>query len=292
MGQSITRGERRRGLLFLAPLVVFCLLLWGYPAGADLYYSFTSLMFRSLRAPQWVGLANFVAVLKDPNFWGALGFSARFAVTATVFEILLGLGLALALQPLLSDHKPLLAPLLLPLMVAPVLLGIMYRLLLNDFVGMISQYLKLLGIQADLLSPPWIVPTVIGIEVFQWTPFAFLIFFTALESIPRELLEAAQIDGASGMQATRRIKLPLLVSALAIASFVRFVDSFRVFDHIYVLTGGGPGTLTTSITIYIYRTFFQQQLLGQAIATALLLLVLSLIPLSVSMRYILRDPRR
>jgi multiple sugar transport system permease protein len=140
--------------------------------------------------------------------------------------------------------------------------------------------------------PPYVVGTLIVIEVFQWTPFAFLIFFTALSTIPSELIEAAQIDGASSWQVFWAITFPLLIPAIAITGFIRFVDSFRVFDHIYVLTGGGPGTLTTSISIYIYRKFFQQAELGMAIAASMLLLILSLIPLLISMRFILRGAQR
>jgi multiple sugar transport system permease protein len=116
--------------------------------------------------------------------------------------------------------------------------------------------------------------------------------YTALQALPQELLEAATVDGASAWQSFRFVTLPLLIPALVIAGFIRFIDSFRVFDHIFVLTGGGPGTATTSIAIYIYKHFFQADALGPAIAASILLLLLSLIPLVISMRLAVRGAGR
>jgi multiple sugar transport system permease protein len=277
--------------LLLGPLALFLLLVLGYPLVANIVYSLSDVEFQTIRNPGWLGLGNYSEVLGDRAFWNALGFSLRFALWAAGLEVLLGLGLALAFEPVLNRRGPLLALLLLPMMISPALLGIMYRLILNDFVGLVPQWLQMAGIFINLLTPPHVVGTLIGIEVLQWTPFALLLIYTALQAIPHELVEAARIDGAGGAQILRSITIPLLVPALAIAGFVRFVDSFRVFDHIYVLTGGGPGTLTTSISIYIYRQFFQQAELGQAIAASMLLLLLSLIPLYISMRFILRGSR-
>jgi multiple sugar transport system permease protein len=275
--------------ILIAPLVLFVVAMLGYPFVANIIYSLSDVSFQTLRNPRLEGFGNYLETLRDGAFWSALWFSLRFAVVVTVFEVLLGLGLALLLEPLLSKRRFLLAFLLLPMMISPALMGVMYRLILNDFVGIIPQYLKLLGIKISLLAPDWIVFTLMLIEVLQWTPFAFLILFTSLQALPGELTEAAKIDGARSLQILRFITLPMMLPAIAISSFIRFIDSFRVFDHIYVLTGGGPGTLTTSISIYIYKNFFQQERLGEAVAASILLLVMSLVPLWISMRYTLRS---
>lgn len=282
------RQTRLAALILIAPLVLFLVLVLGYPLVADIFYSFSDVDFENIRAPGFSGLQNYAQVLRDGAFWGALGFSLRFALAAMILEVGLGFALAIILEPILDRHKPLLAILLLPLMIAPVLMGIMFRLILNEFVGPIPQYLAQFDIFISFMTQPYLVPTLVAIEVLQWTPFAFLILFTGLQNIPGELPEAARVDGANPWQMFRYITVPMLVPALAIASFIRFVDAFRVFDHIFVLTGGGPGTLTTSISIYIYKTFFQQQLLGQAIAASMLLLILSLAPLALSMRFVVR----
>jgi multiple sugar transport system permease protein len=258
-----------------------------------LYYSLTSLSFRTLRNPTLIGFGNYLETLSDPKFWEALGFSLQFGLICAGLEVLLGLLMAVLFQPLLERHKPLLALLLLPMMISPALLGIMYRLILNDFVGVVPRYLQLLGVPAmDLFGPQTALLTLVIIELLQWTPFAFLILYTALQALPQELLEAATVDGASAWQSFRFVTFPLLIPALVIAGFIRFIDSFRVFDHIFVLTGGGPGTATTSIAIYIYKHFFQADALGPAIAASILLLLLSLIPLIISMRLAVRGAGR
>lgn len=277
----------------IAPLVAFVLAMLGFPILANFYYSLTSLSFRTLRNPTLIGFGNYLETLTDPKFWEALGFSLQFGLICAGLEVLFGLLMAVLFQPLLERHKPLLALLLLPMMISPALLGIMYRLILNDFVGVVPRYLQLLGVPAmDLFGPQTALPTLVIIELLQWTPFAFLILYTALQALPQELLEAALVDGASAWQSFRFVTLPLLIPALVIAGFIRFIDSFRVFDHIFVLTGGGPGTATTSIAIYIYKHFFQADALSPAIAASILLLLLSLIPLIISMRLAVRGADR
>jgi multiple sugar transport system permease protein len=155
----------------------------------------------------------------------------------------------------------------------------------------VPLYLEMLGLTPNLLGPDWVLTTVIVIDVLQWTPFALLLLLTARQTIPGELYDAARADGASAWQTLRRVTLPLLVPAIAIAGFIRFIDSFRVFDHIYVLTGGGPGDQTTSISIYIYKSFFQKQQLGVAVAASMVLLALSLAMLFAIMRFMLRGSR-
>lgn len=284
---------KRQGLepaawFLVTPLLLFLLLTLGFPFLANLFYGLTDLSFRNLRSPELIGFGNFASALRDPVFWGSLGFSLQFALAAAFFEVLLGLVMALAFQPILERHRPLLALLLLPMMVAPALLGTMYRLILNDFIGIVPDFAQRLGLSVNFLTPPLVSPTLVLIEVLQWTPFALLVLYTALQAIPGELYEAAKVDGAGGWQLLRFVTLPLLAPALAITAFIRFIDSFRVFDHIMVLTGGGPGTSTTSISIYIYLQFFRNNALGTAIAASLFLLLLALIPLVISMRVALR----
>ncbi len=267
-------------------------MLWlGFPLATDIVYSVSRVSFATLRHPSLQGFGNFADTLSDPAFWRAIGFSLRYALVTATVQLLLGLLLAVALEPLLARRPSLMALLLLPMMIAPALMGLMYRLLLNEFVGPLPALLDLFGWEPDLLGPDWVFTTVVTIDVLQWTPFVLLLLFTALQAIPPELFEAARIDGASASQQFRRVTLPLLLPALAICAFLRFIDSFRVFDHIYVLTGGGPGDATTGISQYIYRGFFQQQRLGPAVAASLLLLITSLLLLSLAMGRVLRGAR-
>ncbi|HTW28516.1 MAG TPA: sugar ABC transporter permease [Acetobacteraceae bacterium] len=280
--------RRREGWLLIAPLAAFLVLWLGFPFLTDVVYSVSQVGFTTLRQPRLSGFGHYAAVLRDAAFWHAMGFSFRYAAVETVVQVAAGLALAVALAPILSRHRFLLAFILLPLMIAPALNGLMYRLMLNDFVGIIPAYLGMLSLSPDLLSTGWVFVTVAAIDAVQNTPFTVLLVLAALQAIPGELRDAARVDGASAWQEFRRVVLPLLLPVLGIAGLVRFIDSFRVFDHIYVLTGGGPGNETTGISIYIYKAFFQQQQLGLAVAASMILLLLSLAALSLLMHRSLR----
>ncbi len=272
----------------LGPLVAFLVLSLGFPLITDLVYSVSDISFTALWSPHWAGLANYSAVATDPVFWQAAGFSLRFAVIATIAEVCIGFILVLVLSPLLEKHGWLMAFLVLPMMISPALIGIMYRLMLNDFVGVVPQYLGMLGIDVELLGPDWVFTTLVTIEILQWIPFALLALLTAYQSIPGELLEAARIDGGGAFAVFRFVTWPIMIPALAITTFIRFIDSFRVFDHIYVLTGGGPGTMTTSVSLYIYKEFFEQQRIGMAVAASMFLLLGSVLVLRLAMVWVLR----
>lgn len=281
--------NRRDGNLLLAGLALFIAAMLGFPALANLWYSVSDVTFQTVGSASFIGLTNFLTQLGSAKLWQALGFSFQFAIIATVLETGLALGLVLILHPLLRERPWLTAFLMLPMMVSPALMGVMYRLILNEFVGVVPQYLDLLGFYVNFLGPENIYTTVVAIEVLQWTPFAFLILLTARQAIAAEIEEAAHVDGAVGLAKVRLIDLPMMLPALAIVVFIRFIDSFRVFDHIFVLTGGGPGNKTTSISIYIYKLFFNQNVLGEAVAVSILLLLMALAVLFAALKLIVRE---
>jgi multiple sugar transport system permease protein len=284
---SFEMRERASARALLVPLCLFMAALLGFPTLINLWYSFSDVSFQNM-VGSFVGLDNYAAALSNPKMWQALGFSLKFAVICTLLEVGAALVLVFILHPLLVKRPWMTALLMLPMMVSPALMGVMYRLILNEFTGPVPVYLEMMGFGVNFLGRANIYKTVVAIEVLQWTPFAFLILLTARQTISYELEEAAAVDGATGFRATRHIMLPLMVPALVIVLFVRFIDSFRVFDHIYVLTGGGPGNLTTSISIYIYKLFFVQNTLGEAVAVSILLLMMSLALIAAAMRLVVR----
>jgi multiple sugar transport system permease protein len=268
--------RKDRGAMLVAPLTLFLLALLGLPLAVDIVYSLSRVSFQTMRRPELQGFANYAAVLGDPAFWSALGFSLRFALLTTALELALGLALALFLAPLLVRFPPLLAPLMLPMMVAPSLVGLMYRLVLNDFAGPLPYYLtEWTGDSPAFLAPRLVFATLVVIETLQWTPFALLILHTAHQAVPGELREAARIDGAGGWSVLRRIELPLMAPSIAVVALIRFTDGFRAFDTIYTLTGSGAGGSTTTVSIYIYQAFFRDTDIGRAVAASMLLLALS-----------------
>lgn len=283
--------ERNIRYILILPLVVMLLGLTIFPTLYAYYMSVHKVLLTTYRTPEFNGLANYLVTLRDKDFHGALRFSTVYAVVVTVAEVVLGLSLALLFSRRTRGRGIAMSLLLLPMMVSPALLGIMFRLMLNEFVGVVAYYLDAAGLPGSrLLSPQWIVYTLMGIDVLQWTPFTFIILFAALQTVPGELYEAALVDGAGRFQIFQHITLPLIMPFLVIATFLRGIDSFKVFDMIQVLTGGGPGTLTTSISIYIYKMAFNTGDFGRANASSILLLFLLSIPLALAMRHILREP--
>ena len=268
--------HRADGRWLVAPVTLFLLAMLALPLAIDMVYAVSHVTFETLRSPRLIGLGNFVAVLQEPRFWAALWFSTRFALVVTAAQLLLGTALALFLGPLLVRRSWLLAPLMLPMMVAPALVGLMYRLILHEFVGVLPYYLELLtGDSPAFLDPAHAFWTLAAIETLQWTPFALLIIHTANQAIAPELREAAAIDGGGAWAMLTRIELPLLTPALLAVAVIRFIDSFRVFDNIYVLIGSGAGGGDTTISIYIYEAFFRGNDIGLAVAASLLLLLIA-----------------
>ena len=280
--------NRKDGIWLLSGLCIFMAIMLGFPTLANLWYSVSDVTFNNLRSPGFLGLDNFQNQITSPKMWQAMWFSLRFGVIATVLEVGIALALVFILHPLLLKRPWLTAFLMLPMMISPALLGMMYRLILNEFIGVIPLYLEMFGFYVNFLGTEGIYATVVAIEVFQWTPFAFLILLASRQAIPSDLEEAAGMDGARELKLMAYVLLPAMLPTIVIVSFIRFIDSFRVFDHIYVLTGGGPGNLTTSISIYIYKLFFIKGALGEAVAVSLILLAMSLTLLVAAMKVILR----
>jgi multiple sugar transport system permease protein len=278
-------ADRRTPYVLIAPMTLFLVALLGLPFAIDVVYALSHVTFETLRAPSFSGLGNFLVVLQDPSFWGAMGFSLKFAVFASSAQLVLGLFLAIFLAPLLAKAPWLMAILMLPMMLAPALVGLMYRLVLDEFVGVLPYYLDLFtGDSPAFLDAHNAFRTLVVVEVLQWTPFALLILYSAYQSIPVEVREAAALDGVGPMMALRHIDLPLMLPTILITFFFRFIDSFRVFDNVYVLTGSGAGGSTTTISIFIYEAFFRRNDIGVAVAASLILLVLSFAVLFVLLR--------
>lgn len=283
--------ERRENAILAAPLVLFLLALLGFPVVLSVIYGFSETGFTTLASPRFNGLDNFRTVLADPAFWKAVWFSLRFAVITALLQCLFGLALAVYLAPLIRDHGWMVAVLILPMIVAPAMMGLMYRLVLHEFAGPVPHYFYAwFGWSPAFLSPQNVFATVVVAETLQWTPFAFLLFLTAYQSIPNDLREATAVDGAGPWQRFRRVELPLMAPTIMVALFIRFIDGFRVFDNIYTLVGAGPGGATTSMSIYIYEAFLRQGDIGRAMAASILLFAASFLLLSLAQARLGRRP--
>jgi len=261
--------------LLVAPALAVLLALSIYP----LLYSITvSLQQETASGVVWT-LAHFKRLGTDNFFRTALVHTFVYAVVALTFEFLLGLALALLLNQQMRGRGLFRASLLVPMMLPSVVVGIVWRLMLNPDFGAINGTLKHFGVNTESLtwtaSPRLALLSVIAVDVWQWTPFVFLVLLAGLQAIPQEPYEAALIDGSSRWQTFRHITLPLLKPAILIVLLLRTIDLVRVFDQIFILTEGGPAFATETISLYIYRTAFRFFDFGYAAAMSFVLLALT-----------------
>jgi multiple sugar transport system permease protein len=267
--------ERTLPYLLIAPTVSVLLALSIYPL---IYAIKVSLQTESGAGVRWT-LQNFSRLAADDFFRSALLHTLVYAVIALTFEFLLGLGLAVLLNREMRGRSFFRAALLVPMMLPTVVVGVVWRLMLNPNFGAINGTLKGVGLNTDALtwtaSPTFAFASVILVDIWQWTPFMFLIMLAGLQAIPQEPYEAALIDGSSSWQTFRNVTLPLLKPAILIALLLRTMDLLRVFDQIFILTEGGPGSATETISLYIYRTAFRFSDFGYAAAMSFVLLLLT-----------------
>jgi multiple sugar transport system permease protein len=267
-----TASDRTLGYLLLAPTVAVLLALTIYPL---IYAVKISLQGGS---GNWTA-QNFIRLAGDQFFLSALAHTFVYAAVALTAEFLFGLALALLLHSELRGRTFFRAVLLVPMMLPPVVLGVVWRLMLNANFGAVNGTLKTLGVNTEALtwtaSPKLAMASVIIADVWQWTPFMFLILLAGLQAIPQEPYEAALIDGASSWQTLVHVTLPLLKPAILIALLLRTMDLLRVFDHIFILTEGGPGFATETVSLYIYRTAFRFSNFGYAAAMSFVLLAIT-----------------
>ncbi|HET6854825.1 MAG TPA: sugar ABC transporter permease [Pyrinomonadaceae bacterium] len=282
------RGRREwlLPLLFIAPALAVLLALSIYP----LIYSVTiSLQRETASGIRW-GLGNFARLGTDKFFLTAMAHTFVYAVAALTCEFLLGLGLALLLNKEIRGRGLFRLSLLVPMMLPSVVVGVVWRLMLNPNFGAVNGTLKQFGVNTENLtwtaSPRLAMLSVIAVDVWQWTPFVFLVLLAGLQAIPQEPYEAALIDGSSRWQTFWHVTLPLLKPSILIVLLLRTMDLLRVFDQIFILTEGGPGFATETISLYIYRTAFRFFDFGYAAAMSFVLLALTNVISAIYIRFL------
>ena len=259
----------------LAPVLGTILVIVTYP--------FLLAVLQSLQdtaGSQFVGLRNYANAIANPLLYEALGATATYAAIVMPTEILLGLGFALLVHRTVrsSAVRALLFVLAtIPLVLPPIAVGVIARLIYAPGYGVLNHLLILGGIVHDEINwlgqPGTAMPAVASVDVWQWTPFVYLVLFSGLLTVPREEVEAAQVDGASGWDQFWHIELNYLRPLLLLIVFFRLADVLRVFDHVFVLTGGGPGNTTQLLSLYLYRIEFKYFDSGQAAALAVMVLI-------------------
>jgi multiple sugar transport system permease protein len=219
-------------------------------------------------------LANFVELLDDHRFLNSLGVQLRLSVFTVGFQLLLGLTAALLLNSRLRFLEPMRALFIIPMVLPPIVVAIMWKVLFTPDISVLNWVLGLLGLPqpAWLAHPRLALPAIIIADVWEWFPFTLLMLLAALQMIPAEPLEAARIDGAGAWQVFRHVVLPLLRPAIVVTVLFRLIESVKAFPLIFVMTGGGPGTVTEATNYYAFLQGFNYSLIGYSAAISVVVL--------------------
>ncbi|MEP3638841.1 MAG: sugar ABC transporter permease [Paracoccaceae bacterium] len=270
-------ANRLTPYMFMAPAAIIMAIALLYPLAYMVWGSFRAWdPSQTIGEAEFVGLKNYVTLWNDPNFLESLSVTLKFAFFVVTFEMLIGVGLALLLDRNIRGMSILRTLFILPMMIAPVVVGLMWRYMYHPSVGTFNRTLDGLGLpKVDWLGDHALMSVIIA-DIWQWTPFIFILALAALQSLPRSALEAARIDGATGWQQIIYIKLPLMMPVLIVTGSLRLIDAFKVLEVILVMTEGGPGLSTEILALRISRTATEFRELGVAAAMSNYLLLLLL----------------
>ena len=280
VGAIIDRGTAP---LLLIPSILLLLVILVGPFLYMVWTGFTDLHFALPgREGSFVGFDNFRRLMREDDiFWHSFMLTLKFVLWVVIIEFIVGFGLALLLFHFIQRRRLFLTLLLVPMMLAPVAVGLIWKLLLQGDFGMVTYYLRLIGViderTAILSDSSLVLPAIMLIDLWQWTPFVTLIMLAGLLSLPREPYEAAVMDGAGPLQLFKDVTLPLLRPIIALVLLLRGIDAFKEFDKVFILTGGGPGIATELLSIYTYRVNFKDWDLGYGAVCAFMVYLVVLI---------------
>jgi multiple sugar transport system permease protein len=275
----------------LGPCILYLAAFAIYPLIYSLRLSLTDLTAAD-GTGHWIGLRNYADLLSDPQFWNAAQNSFVMVAASIAIQIVLGTALALFFNLQLKGAFIVRGILALPMLITPIVVGVMWRALLNPDWGLVNWAIRSMGFE----PPIWLgsigmaMKTLIMVDVWQWTPFVFIIVFARLQALPLDVFEAAQIDGAGPFDMFRHVTLPLLMPAIAFAAVFRAVDAFRSFDLIYGLSYGGPARTTTTLSFFSFQNGFQFQNYGYAAAVAYMMLLILMAGTTILLRYVQLRP--
>jgi multiple sugar transport system permease protein len=286
MSQAIVSDRAR--YLSLAPAGSFLVALTLLPLANLVWLSFFHVDWGAgHQARSFVGLANYLHLRSDSLFLAGVVNTIIFVLASTGAQVAIGLALALLCSRIGRYSRIYRTLLLLPILIPGIIIGAIWRLMYNFEFGIINQALAGVGIEPlDWLgSPSLALLSVIIVDIWHWTPFSFLLLLVAVENLPGDVSEAARIDGASAWQEFRNVTFPMLLPAIVVTFAFRAIIALKVFDEIYLLTGGGPGTATEVVSFTIYQRLFTQDDIGYGSAMSVaVIFVIALIAVVLTRR--------
>ena len=283
-GERLTSGAaqtKRFGLAMISPTMIVLLIMTAYPLLFTFYYSLTDYnLLKVLKNPaQFIGLKNYVKLLGNEYFRQAIWNTVKFTIFAVIFEMLVGFLMAELVHSLKRGQKVMRTLLLLPYLLPTVTVALSWRMMLSPNYGIVNQVLETLHLPvynwfSDIRTA---FPMLLLIDIWQSAPFVFLLLYAALQAVPQDQYEAAKIDGSNAFQTLIYVTIPNIKNSLALCALLRTIDSFRLFDKVNLLTGGGPASSTTTITQYLYNNGIKVFDFGYGSAGAIVMTILVLI---------------
>jgi len=293
---SSSNWHRRHDLpwlvLFVVPALIIVVAVQFYPLAYSAFLSVQDWVLTESQRPKgFVGLENFAKELADDTFRRSVRNSVYITGGALALQMTLGICLAYLTMGASWRMRAIRTLLILPMVIAPVAAGTLWRILLNSRAGLVNHLLSFIGIKGPewLASPDWAIVSVILLDTWQWTPFVLLVVGAAIASIPDDLLEVAAIDGASRWKTFLYVELPLLMPLLLLTLVFRMLESLLSLDSIYSLTFGGPGYSTYTLTYYIYTLGLRSFNFGAAAASSWLFMIFASLPIGLVFWYQRRD---
>ncbi len=286
MPDSLSRNKHSRGnderwfaQKMVSPTVLVLLFMSAFSIAFTIYYSFTNYYYISKAPLKFVGFKNYLTLFKDGYFMGALWNTVRFTVWCTVLETAFGVLIAVFVNSLKRCRNLVRTLILIPYLLPPVTAALIWQVMLSSNYGIINQLMRAVNLETFnwFFDVRTAMPVIIAIDIWQCTPFCFLLLYASLQSIPVEQYEAAKIDGAGKIQEFFHITIPSLQGTIVLCLLLRTIDSFRMFDKINILTAGGPANTTATITQYIFTYGVKSLKFGFASAGAIVMAVLVLI---------------
>jgi multiple sugar transport system permease protein len=267
--------EKNIRLIFTLPAVIFVILMVAFPLAATTVVSFRDWNLGSYGAPKWNGFTNYVSLLHDTRFWGAMGRTLGFSFGAVAIEAILGFGIALLLDRPFRGKNLTKTIFLLPMVATPVAVGMVWLLIFEPSIGLANHILAGLGIgpQTWLTSRKTVLFSLMLVDIWQWTPIIMLISLAGLAILPQDPYDSARIDGANAFQILTRVTIPQVLPTLLVGILIRLIDALKTYDIIYSTTQGGPGEASETLNILGYVLGFGYFKMGRGAALIILFLI-------------------
>lgn len=261
--------------VFIWPAVFIVLAVSIFPLIYSLTTSFMSFRLVPPTPPRFVGVDNYTSLLQNARFWTVIATTSLIAFFSVAVQYVIGFGLALALHAKVPGERLFRISFLLPMFVAPVAVALIARQVFNPTMGPLNAVMTQLGFPnlPFLTEPAWALGCIIAVEVWQWTPFVTLMLLAGLQTLPDDVYEAAALENATTWQQFWSITFPMLLPISAAVVFIRLIESYKIMDTVFVMTGGGPGITTETLTLFAYQEGFKKFNLGYTSALSFLFLI-------------------